>query len=255
MIVFCVANQKGGVGKSSTADALAAYLSREKKGAKVLAIDMDSQCNLTASYGINPYDKPTSIREVLAGAVKASEAVTTTRGDIIPGSLLMIAIDEVISGKGKYQLLQKALSSFEGVYDYVVIDTPPGINTATINAFFAADVVLIPAVADMFTFQGIGELLKNIAAVQKDRPALKVGGILLTRHNPRGNITQFATKRIRELAENSGAVVFDAFIRECLAIREAQAMGQSIFDYAPKSNAAFDYSKAFKELSKQLKKN
>ena len=248
MLVFCVANQKGGVGKTATADALATYLSRPPLNARVLAVDLDPQCNLTASFGLNPYEKAVNIRDVLLGTVTAKEAVTNARAAIIRGSMLTSALEDALKGPAKHLTLQEALKPLESDFDCIVIDTPPGVGLGTTNALFAADAVIIPAAADMFTLQGVQELLNNVKYVQGHRPGLQVGGIFFTRHNPRSNLTQYAAQNIRELAEKYGARVLDAYTRECIAVKEAAALSQSIFEYAPKSNAAIDYQNIFDEL-------
>lgn len=248
MFVLCVANQKGGVGKTATADALAAFLSRPPFNARVLAIDLDPQCNLTASYGLNPYEKAVNVRDVLIGNTTAKEAVLNARGAIIRGSMLTSALDDALKGPAKHLTLQEALKPLESDFDCIVIDTPPGVALGTTNALFAADAVIIPAAADMFTLQGVQELLNNVSFVQQHRPGLEIGGIFFTRHNPRSNLTQYAAEKIRELAGKYGAKVLDAYTRECIAVKEAAALSESIFDYAPKSNAAADYAAVFNEL-------
>ena len=253
MFVFCVANQKGGVGKTATADALAAYITKHYK-IRTLAIDLDPQCNLTAAYGVNPYEKGLNVRDVLLGTVNAKDAITEARGPIIRGSMLLNALEEVLKGPGRNLALKKALEPLASEYQAVVCDTAPGLSLATINALFAADCVLIPALADVFTMQGIRELLANVKFVQGQGEALQVGGIFFTRHNPRGNVTQYAADKITELADSEGVTVFNGYVRECIAIKEAQAMSSDIFSYAKKSNAAADYESVFNELFKNLNK-
>lgn len=248
MLVFCVANQKGGVGKTATADALASYLNRPPFNARVLAVDLDPQCNLTASYGLNPYEKAVNVRDVLLGTTKARDAIHKARGAIIRGSMLTSALEDALKGPAKHLTLQEALKPLESDFDCIVIDTPPGMGLGTTNALFAADAVIIPAGADMFTLQGVQELLNNVSFVQQHRPGLEIGGIFFTRHNPRSNLVQYAAEKIRELAGKYNARVLDAYTRECVAVKEAAALSQSIFDYAPKSNAAADYVSVFNEL-------
>lgn len=255
MITICVANQKGGVAKSSTADALAAYLSKAPNNARVLTVDLDSQCNLTASYGINPAEKHLSARDVIAGAVKAKDAIhKTERGDMLPSSPLMSLVDSLLTGQDKYLRLKTTFSSLAKDYDFIVIDTPPNMGSATINALFASDIVIVPAQADMYTVQGLNDLLNNIGAIKKHNKLLRIGGILLTRHNPRAKFSQFTADKMSEVAQAYGTYVLDSYIRECIAVKEAQGFCQNIFDYAPDSNAAFDYKKAFKEVFSKLTK-
>lgn len=251
MQIFCVANQKGGCGKSTTADALSAYLS--KRG-NVLSVDLDAQCNLTAAYGLDPYAGGASVLEYLSGQCSLSEAVRKARNDIVPCSPYLTASLGDARFTGALTRLRKALHALKSRYDFAVIDTPPGISLLSLSAMASADVVIVPASADLFSIRAIEELLKTVEAVKKEAGhAVSVGGILLTRHTPRSNLSKFAAEQIASLARAKGVPLLTSFIRECVAVKEAQAFGRDIFDYAPNSNAAADYAAAFDEIFKRAK--
>lgn len=253
MKVFCVANQKGGVGKSTTADALAAYFKADPWNLRVLSIDLDSQCNLTWAYGIDPDDVKVTIRDVLEGTIPPKKAILTTRSDIIPASPHVAVADDMFGSKRKERRLKKLLASLEDDYDVIVLDTPPALGLMSVNALVAADVLIVPGQADPFTLKGIEEIFKTAEVVrQGPNPDLIVAGVLITRHNTRTNIGRQALQKIGEIAEANGTKVFKTSIRECTALKEAQAMEQSIFDYSPRCNAAKDYRKVFDELMEGL---
>lgn len=246
MIVICVTNQKGGVGKTTTADALAAYLRIERK-VRVLAVDLDPQCNLSFAYRSQSSG---SLSAVLAGKAEALNAVSRSpRGDIIPGSP---SIGDVSIGS-----VSNALRSLEGAYDYVVLDTPPTLSSLTMSALFASDFVIVPTSGDIFGLCGLEALRQTVESVREargDRPYW--GGVLLTRHKSRTNVGRLAEGRLNQWAEEHDIRVIGSCVRECVALREAQAVGESIFTYSPSSKAAKDYKSAFDQVvfSNQRKK-
>ena len=241
--IYAVINQKGGVGKSTTAEALTAGLSL--KGFKCLAIDLDAQGNF--SYTAKAKTDGATALGVLMGEVKIQDAIQhTSRGDIIAASKALSGADAFITNTGKEYRLKEALESLQGAYDYIVIDTPPALGILTINALTACNSVIIPAQADIYSLQGIEQLAGTIKPVKKYcNPSLKISGILLTRYSPRAVLS-------REIAEQLAArlktKVFKTAIRENISVKEAQISQQSIFDYAPNSNAAKDYTAFIDEL-------
>lgn len=239
MEIVAIINRKGGVGKTATAQALGAGL--KAKGKKVLFIDLDSQANLT--YGVGATSKQIDIMEVLTGEEEISDAVQHTKqGDIIAGSEALAAADKTIVDTGKEYRLKEALNEISKDYDYIIIDTPAQLGTLTINALTAAHSVIIPVQAEVFSLQGIGQLNKTIEAVKKYcNKDLFIKGILTTRYNGRAVISKDMQANLKAIAEQLNTKVYKTPIRECTAIKEAQASQMDIFSYAPKCNASLDY--------------
>lgn len=238
--IVCVTNQKGGVGKTTTAIQLGRGLMFVNNH-KVLFVDMDSQCNM--SYVLGADDQKNNIMTVLSGGCRAENAIQHIGEiDIIPSSQDISAMQKYITGNRKEYVLREALAPIKNKYDYIVIDSPPALGLITINILTAADVVIIPAAADILSLQGIGQLYNTIDAVKTYcNPDLKIDGILLTRHNDRLVHSREIREMIQETADQIGTRVYDAKIRESVLIREATTSGKSIFDYAPRSRQADDY--------------
>jgi len=248
--IIAVSNQKGGVGKSTTANALGAYLFQ--KGYKVLYVDMDSQENL--SYSMEMNDKEITSLNVLMDSVTAQEAIVhTPQGDLIPASADLANADLMFKDpKQDSHRLKKALEPILGKYDYIVIDTPPAIGTLTINALTACNSVIVPTQADVYSLQGIGKLVQTIQTVkQYANNGLSIKGFLITRYNGRTVLSKDMTDLLQDTANQLKTVLYQTRIRECTALKEAQANQQDIFTYAPKSNAAIDYASFVKEVLKK----
>lgn len=245
---IAIINQKGGVGKSTTAHATGAGLAR--RGRRVLFIDLDAQANLTYSLGTDPDGGPTAL-EVLTRAASASESIRHTQnGDLIPASPSLAGADTVITAVGKEYRLREAIATVSAAYDEIVIDTPPALGILTVNALTACDGLLIPAQADIYSIQGIGQLYSTIQTVrQYCNPSLQVLGIVLTRFSSRAILSRDVADMLQQTAQQMGTRLCQTAIRECIAIKEAQASRQDIFSYAPKSNAAADYSALIDEIT------
>lgn len=218
------------------------------RGYKVLAIDLDAQGNTTFTLGADR-GGPSALG-VLLGEISAADAIQATPYcDLIAGSTSLSGADGFITQTGKEYRLKEALAPIAARYDYIVIDTPPALGIATANALTAADRVIIPAQADLYCLQGIADLGATIDPIRRYcNPALDIAGILLTRYNSRSAFAKEIAELAGELAGNLGSRVFDATIREAIAIRKAQAVQRSIFDYDPKGNAAADYNRFIDEL-------
>lgn len=250
MKAIAIINQKGGVGKSTTSGAIGGGFLRE--GARVLFVDLDPQCNLSFLMGANISGlTQASSMDVLLGNASAAEAVQhTLQGDIIAASPALAGADITITATGKEYRLKEALEALAGVYDYCIIDTPPALGILTINALTACNGCIIPAQADFLSLQGIGQLHGTITTVRKYcNPGLKVYGIVLTRYSGRAVITREVTAMMEETASSLNTRLYNTRIRECTAIKEAQAMQQSIYEYAPRSNATADYMALIKEIN------
>lgn len=249
MQTIAVINQKGGVGKSTTAQAIGAGLFL--KGNKVLFIDLDAQGNL--SYTLGADTQGNTIIDVLQQEVSPEEATQHINGaDIIASSPSLAGADTVITATGKEYRLKEALEKINGQYDYCIIDTPPALGILTINALTACNGAIIPAQADIYSLQGISQLYSTIETVKKYcNPALQIKGIVLTRFSARAIISREVAEMIDQTAAQFQTKLYNTKIRECTAIKEAQAMQQNIFDYAPKSNAASDYTELVNEILRE----
>lgn len=249
--IIAIINQKGGVGKSTTAATLAAGLSL--KGYKTLSIDLDAQGNLTYTAGAKT--NGATAPGVLTGEVKAEDAIQhTPSGDIIAANKSLAGADAFIADTGKEYRLKEALESLQAAYDYIIIDTPPALGILTINALTACNSVIIPAQADIYSLQGIEQLADTMKPVKKYcNPNLKIAGILLTRYSSRSVLSREVAELAEQLADKLGTKLFKTTIREAIAVKEAQISQQSLFDYAPKAKVTEDYRAFIEELLEQEK--
>ena len=246
-ITIAVINQKGGVGKSTTAAALATGLTR--KGHSVLAVDMDAQGNLSFCMGANT--RGASVLGVMMGEIRADAAIQhTAQGDVIASSKALAGADAYITETGREYRLREALEGVQGAYEYIVIDTPPALGVLTVNALAACQRVIIPAQAEVLSLQGIEQLWDTIQPVKKYcNPALTVDGILLTRYNARTVLSRDVRELMEQLAQRMDTKIFTTTIRASVSVMEAQAMQQSLYDYAPRSKVAADYLALISELT------
>lgn len=237
---IAIVNRRGGVGKTATAHAVGAGLAR--RGYKTLFIDLDSQCNLT--FDVGGTTAPLTSMEVLSGTATAQEAIQHAQGgDIIPASPSLAVADTTLEGTRKEYRLKDALEPVLGEYDYIIIDTPPALGVLTVNALTACTSAIIPAQAEVHSIQGIGLLYETVKAVKKyTNPGITIKGILVTRYNGRAILSRDMKENLEATAEQLGTKVFDTPIRECTAIKEAQATQSDIYSYAPRSNASKDYT-------------
>lgn len=246
MNTIAVINQKGGVGKSTTALAIGAGLTL--KGYSVLYVDLDAQGNLSYTLGatIQGYNA--------LGVLQRPETITeeiqhTEQGDIIASSPSLAGADATITETGKEYRLKEALETISGKYDYCVIDTPPALSILTINALVACNGAIIPAQADIYSLQGISQLNSTIETIKRYcNKDLYIMGIVLTRYSSRSIISREVAEMLEQTAEQLHTKLYKAKIRECTAIKEAQATRQNIFAYAPKSNATEDYKALVDEI-------
>lgn len=246
MYTIAVINQKGGVGKSTTAHALGAGLIL--KGYRVLFIDLDVQGNLSFAMGANTQGY--NAMGVLQRPETATEEIQhTEQGDIIASSLALAGADTTITETGKEYRLREALTQCSGSYDYCIIDTPPALGILTVNALTACNGVLIPSQADLYSIQGIIQLNSTIQTVKKYcNPELEIMGIVLTRYNGRSIIRREVAESIEETAHQLHTKLYKARIRECVSLVEAPAVKQDIYRYAPRSNATADYKALVDEI-------
>ena len=241
-MIIAVANQKGGVAKTATAQAIATGTA--KTGRRSLAIDADPQSNLSYSMGGNSADM--GLYELMTGAATPGQIIQhTAQGDLITASSSLAL---PFTGKDPGKLLAKALQPIKKKYDVITIDCPPALNILLANALIAADVVIIPLTADMYALQGLYQLKQSIQDAQQLNKGLKIGGVVFTRHNTRTILARDLTDVITDKCRELDIPVYKTTIREGVAVREAQTQRQSIFDYAPRSNPAKDYKQLIHEI-------
>lgn len=241
-MIIAVANQKGGVAKTATAQAIATGTA--KTGRRSLAIDADPQSNLSYSMGGNSADM--GLYELMTGAATPGQIIQhTAQGDLITASSRLAL---PFTGKDPGKLLTKALRPIKSKYDVITIDCPPALNILLANALIAADVVIIPLTADMYALQGLYQLKQSIQDAQKINPGLKIGGVVFTRHNTRTILARDLTDVITDKCRELDIPTYKTTIREAVAVREAQTQRMSLFDYAPRAKVTADYKQLIKEI-------
>lgn len=242
MITVTLSNQKGGVAKTTTAQALAAGLYH--RGYKVLAVDSDPQCNLTFSAGIDPLHVSGSLYDVFKGTAAADVIVKSPLGyDVLPGGLMLAGADMEFTMTGREFMLSEALEGVSGAYDFAVIDTAPTLGILTVNALTASDGVIIPMTADAYSLQGLSQLNGLIQSTRKYcNRGLKVYGLLMTMFKSRQNVSKTVNELINKAANQLQTVVFKAKIRESVSVRETALQQTDFFTEAPKANATIDYN-------------
>jgi len=251
--VIAISNQKGGVGKTTTTCNLAAGL--KEKGYRVLAVDLDPQGNLGFSIGADlDIDIRATIYDVLKSSIPARLAIQKTGTvDVIISNILLSSIELEFTGTGREYLLKEALQSVLEYYDYVLLDTPPNLGILTINAFTAADSIVIPMVSDIFSLQGIAQLSETVERVKKScNSHLSVAGILLTSFNPRTHLAREIRGTAELISRDLNLSLFDSSIRRSVLVSEAQSLQINLLNYAPKNNAAKDYRQFTDELLSRI---
>lgn len=249
-LIFC--NQKGGVGKTLSAQSVGACLHR--KGFKVLMIDTDPQGHLSKASGVIPDENDATTYEVLKGTAKISDAIQTAPGgySIVPTDIRQTGAEIELAGTpGRDFLLKEALAEVSGAYDFAVIDSPPSLSIVTLMGLTAADGVIITLKSDYLGLDGVAQLKDTIDLVRRRlNPKLKITGVVLTFYNPRANLA----RQIAEQAEEGfPGKVFDTKISRNIALEESPATGGDIFDYKPKSKPAEQYAALTDEIIARTK--
>lgn len=247
--IIAITNQKGGVGKTSTTEGLGCCL--KAKGYKILCIDMDPQGNLSFSVDAETEEFPT-IYDVIKGTTKTLHAVQRTPSfDIIASNILLSSMELEFTQKDREFIVKKALEPALKRYDYILIDTPPALSILTVNAFTAADTIIIPMLADIFSLQGIAELQETISRVKnRYNNKLYVQGIVLNKYNSRSVLTREIIATAELVAKTFDTKIFEKRIRTGCVMAEAQAKQVPLLEYAPKSNIVKDYMKFADEVLK-----
>ena len=253
-IVIAVCNEKGGVGKTTTARNLAGGLSQ--RGYTVLAVDLDGQCNLTNAYNV-PISADNNILTALEGKGSVAEAVVhTPEGDLITGTPLMKTAEaRFLKLMAREKLLTKALKPLQKEYNFIILDTPPQFSIVLLNALCCSNLVVIPTLAEKSCLEGTASVIETVDTVNETfDTGVKIAGILMTMHNERSILKREMQDLAESLAKEKGTKVFNAYIRQNTAIGEAYALGESIYTYDKKSNGCSDYTAFVEELLQDIGK-
>lgn len=246
--ITTITNQKGGVGKTTTAAALLSCLSQ--RGARVLGVDLDPQGSLGFSMGLD-IEHCATIYDVFRGVAEPADVIRSTDVcDVLPSNILLSAAEMEFNKPGREFLLKAALSKVADNYDYILIDTPPALNILTVNAYVASDSLIIPMAPEVLSLLGVSQIKETIESVRSYyNSRLQVLGILLNRYNGRLNLSREMLELAQEIARQLNTRVFDSKIRSSVSVAEAPAHGQSINDYAPHSKPALDFAALCEEIA------
>lgn len=246
--IISVANQKGGVGKTTTTVNLGACLA--SLGKKVLLVDMDAQGNATSGVGIRKPDVTQDIYDVLVNELSIADATLVTEHEnlsIVPATLQLAGAEiELTSMMARESRLKGSLAEVTDLYDFILIDCPPSLGHLTINSFTASDSILIPVQCEYYALEGLSQLLNTVRLVQKHfNPDLEIEGVLLTMYDARTNLGNEVVAEVRKYFREK---VYETIIPRNIRLSEAPSHGKPIIDYDPRSRGAEVYQALAKEV-------
>lgn len=250
MNVVALVNQKGGVGKSTTAVNLGAYLVTH--GKKILLIDMDPQANATTGLGFRPENIEKNIYDVISGKTLLQNAIIKTSllgYDVVPATQdLAGATVELVEATEREFKFYNAIKNVKNDYDYILIDCPPSLGLLTVNSLTAADKIIVPIQCEYYALEGLSQLLNSIELIQTNlKEDLKIMGAVLTMYDKRNQLAHQVEKEVRR---HFPGYVFDAVIPRNVALAEAPSFGKTILQYAPDSAGARAYNYLAREMIK-----
>ncbi|TML78245.1 MAG: ParA family protein [Actinobacteria bacterium] len=239
-IILALTNQKGGVGKTTTAVNLGACLA--EGGARVLLVDLDPQGNATTGVGIDRGSVKAGTYELLGGSGGAEAILATDVAglDVLPSTIDLAGAEvELVSAFSRETKLRQGLAGLRGEYDFVLIDSPPSLGLLTVNALAACDEVVVPIQCEYYALEGLGQLIRTLDLVRDGlNPSLRVGGVVLTMFDAR---TKLAEQVVAEVRRHFGDAVFHSIIPRSVRLSEAPGFGKPIIRYDPSSRAATSY--------------
>lgn len=245
--IIAIANQKGGVGKTTTSVSLAAALASLQK--RVLLIDSDPQGNATSGFGIDKGTLEKTIYQVLINGLPVAEAVQKTAygPDILPAKIELAGAEvELVGAIARETRLKKALAAVTERYDYILIDCPPSLGLLTLNSLTAAHSVLMPLQCEFYALEGLSQLMQTVELVQNNlNPELDIEGVVLTMFDSR---TKLSEQVVQEVREHFGDLVYQTMIPRTVRLSEAPSYGQPIFAYDPRSKGATAYMELAREV-------
>ena len=241
--IIVIANQKGGVGKTTTAINLSAYIAIKKK--RVLLIDMDPQGNASGGLDIDPSSVTKTVYDVMLGEASIEDAIISNvrpKLSIVPSDVNLAAAEIQLSDVAdKNHILKKELGKIRDKYDYIIMDCPPSLNILTINAMCAADSVIVPLQCEYYALEGLAQLMQTVSLIQeRENDRLKIEGIVFTMYDGRTNL---ATQVVENVTQNTDKKIYKCIIPRNVRLAEAPSYGMPITEYDPKSSGAKAYEK------------